>query len=333
MSDTVRVGLTGTGGLGMHVARGFESVDDATVHSIADLSDDSRRSAGERLGIPDERRYSDHVEMLDDADIDGVVIATPHTLHYDQTVAALERDIHTLCEKPMCTNIANAKDLVQRSEAANATLMIGYQRHLDPAFMTAREALAEEVGVPKFITAEVTQDWITGCRGSWRTDPGLSGGGQLYDTGSHLLDVVLWTTQLTPVEVNARMVFDDEEDRVDKQAALNITFDNGAVADVGVSGDTPAVREHLHVWGDEGAFYVSGEDWDPREIYFIDDDGGEHHPSLDRWGSKDKPEVFADVIRDGIEPPATPRDALKVTAVTEAAYESARTGETVEIDI
>ncbi|MDS0295419.1 Gfo/Idh/MocA family protein [Halogeometricum luteum] len=333
MSEPTKIGLTGAGGLGMHLSRGFEDTEDAVVHAVADVSDESRNRAGERLDIPEDRRYSDHIEMLDDAELDGVVVATPHTFHYEQTLAALEREIDTLCEKPMTTDLADAEDLVRRAEDSSATLMIGYQRHLDSAFLTAKEALAEEVGEPTFITAEVTQNWIATQRGTWRTNPDLSGGGQLYDTGSHLLDVVLWTTGLTPVAVDAQMLFDDDEDRVDVQAALTVTFENGAVASVAVSGDTPTVREHLHVWGDNGGFFVEGEDWDPRKIRFIAPDGGERQPRLDRWGSKNKAQAFVDVIRDGAEPPATPRDALKVTAVTEAAYESARTGKRVDIDL
>jgi len=333
MTETIRIGVTGTGGLGMHLARGFEGVDDTTVHAVADVSEENRNAAGEELNVPTERRYENHEGMLDAESLDGVAIATPHSLHYEQVVAALEREIDTLCEKPLCTDLEDAKDLVRRSEEGEAELMVGYQRHLDPAFVAARESIDERVGDPQFITAEITQDWISSQRGAWRSNPDLSGGGQLYDTGSHLLDVVLWTTDLTPVEVNARMLFDDEDERVDKQAALNIKFENGAVADVGISGDAPTVREHLHVWGEEGGYYVDGEDWDPREITFIDPDGSEHHPNLDTHASTSKPAAFVDLVRNGSEPPATPQDALKVTAVTEAAYESAREDTTVELDL
>lgn len=333
MSRTRRIGITGTGGLGMHLGSGFDETDGAEVAAVCDVSDENRAGAGEAFDVPDTQRYEDHETMLEDADLDGVAIATPHTLHYDQTVAALERGIDTLCEKPLCTDIDHATDLVARAEASETVLMVGYQRHLDPAFKTARDALEARIGEPTYVTAEITQDWISGQDGAWRSNPDLSGGGQLYDTGSHLLDVVLWTTGLTPAAVDAQMHFHDEAERVDTHAALNVTFENGAVASISVSGDTHRTQEHLHVWGEQGSLYIDSEDWSPAELAFIDEDDDYYRPHLDRWNGGNKAEVFVDLVVNGGTPPATARDALAVTAVTEAAYESARTGETVDIDL
>ncbi|ESP89746.1 Gfo/Idh/MocA family protein [Candidatus Halobonum tyrrellensis] len=333
MVETVRIGVTGTGGLGTHVLRELDEVDGAEIAALADISRESLSRAAETFGVADDHCYDDHVAMLDAEDLDGVVIATPHALHYEQTVAALDRGVDTLCEKPLCIDLDRARDLVRRSDEADATLMVGYQRHLMPAYRRARDELEIQTGDPQFITAEVTQDWIANQRGSWRSNPDLSGGGQLYDTGSHLLDVVLWTTNLVPVSVNAQMLFADDERRVDKQAALDIQFDNGAVATVAVSGDVPTVREHFHVWGPEGGFYVEGDDWSTRDLTYIDADGEESEPPLDAYDAPTKAAAFVRVVRDDAEPPAKPRDALKVTAVTEAAYESATTGRRVDIDL
>jgi predicted dehydrogenase len=333
MSEPIKVGLTGTGSLGTSLGRDFEAVDDAEISAVTDVDDANRVEAAETFDVADDHRYESHESMLDGADLDAVSIATPHTLHYDQIVAALDREIHVLCEKPLCTDLDDARDLVERAEASDAVLMVGYQRHLSPVFATARARLGDVAGDPNYLSAEITQDWIAHQRDAWRGNADLSGGGQLYDTGSHLLDAVLWVTGLTPTAVDATMVFDDPNDRVDKQASLNVEFADGAVASIGVSGDAPRTREHLHVWGDDGAVYVDGENWDRRELTFIDDDGAVTEPSTDEWDWESKPAAFLDCIRDGREPPATARDALAVTAVTEAAYESARTGETVEIDL
>ena len=332
MVDTVRIGVTGLGGLGMPLAREIDAVDGAEVVAVADVSDESRRSGAEEFGVPDEHRYESHEVMLDGANLDGVAIATPHAFHHEQVVAALEREIDTLCEKPLCVDLDDARDLVRRSEASDAALMVGYQRHLSPAFRRARETLDERVGEPQFLSASITQDWISHQRGTWRANPDLSGGGQLYDTGSHVLDALLWTTGLTPVSVTAQMQFDDDDERVDIQAALDIAFENGAVASVGVSGDSPVVREHLDVWGETGGFRVRGTDWGERDLEFVDDENNEHAPDHD-GEYRDKGRAFVEVVRDGAEPPATARDALAVTAVTEAAYESARSGRRVEVDL
>jgi len=335
MSDAseVRIGITGTGGLGTHLGRGFGDVDGAAVVAVADVDEDNRASAAAEFGVPEGDRYGDHEAMLDGTDLDGVVVATPHTLHYDQVVAALDQGIDTLCEKPLCTDLADAEDLVARAETGEAALMVGYQRHLDPTFRAVRDELPERVGEVDYLTAEITQDWISGQEGAWRSNPDLSGGGQLYDTGSHLLDAVLWSTGLSPVAVDAQMQFHDAAERVDVQAALTVEFANGAVASIAVSGDAARHREHVHAWGESGGLYIDRAEWGRPDLQFVDRDGDSLARHVTEYDHRSKPAAFVDVIREGADPPATARDALTVTAVTEAAYESARTGKTVEIDI
>lgn len=332
MSETLDIGIVGTGGLGTGLGHQFNDADGGTCAAIADISDENRERAGEELDVPEDARYEDYEAMLASEDLDGVAIATPHTLHYEQVVTCLEAGLDVLCEKPLCTDLDDARDLVRRSEEGDQILMVGYQRHLSPAYIEASQQLDANDGHPKFITAEITQNWIEAQRGAWRTDPDLSGGGQLYDTGSHLVDAVLWTTDLTPTSVSAEMVFDDEEERVDKQAVLNVNFESETAASISVSGDAPRVREHIHMWGDGGAVYVYGHEWDDREITVIDPDGEEYEPAFDH-PHVSKGQAFVDCVNERSEPPATARDAFYVTAVTEAAYESAHTGERVEISL
>jgi predicted dehydrogenase len=209
---------------------------------------------------------------------------------------------------------------------------VGYQRHTWGPYVVARDRLDAFENV-RFVTASITQNWIDEHRSTWRADPDLSGGGQLYDTGSHVVDFVLWASGLTPMAVDASMIFWDEDRRVDTQATLNVEFAEDAVASIAVSGDAPQVREHLRFWGGDGAVYVDGRGWNDREIRTVAPDGAERYPpsAVDDLPAN-KIEAFVAAIRDGTEPPATARDAYLTTAVTEAAYESARTGERIEID-
>ena len=280
--------------------------------------------------VDDGARYESFEEMLASEPLDALVIATPHTLHYDQVVAGLEAGLDILCEKPLATDLADARDLTERSANGDQVLMVGYQRHLGPAYVHAKDALDDVE--PKFVTAEISQNWYEAQRGTWRTDPSLSGGGQLYDTGSHLVDAVLWTSDLEPVSVSAEMVFADADEQVDVQAVLNVEFESDCVASISVSGDSPRVREHIHFWRDDGGVYIEGEDWTPRETELIDPDGPREYPVSDHDTARSKAQAFVDSILNGTEPPATAADAYTVTAVVEAAYESARTGDRVAVD-
>ncbi|WP_435157703.1 Gfo/Idh/MocA family protein [Haladaptatus sp. DFWS20] len=333
--EKLRVGVIGGGYIGTTVGREFEEDRRSTVVAIADVSELARDEAGDMLYVGQGSRYDDYVDMLDAEELDAVLIGTPHAFHYEQVTTALDRGLHVLCDKPLTIDREHARELAERSDVREGeqVLMVGYQRHLNQAFIRARERWHGTERTPRFISAEITQNWISRFEDAWRTNPDLSGGGNLYDTGSHLIDAVLWTTELTPTSVQASMKFADEENRVDERAQLTVEFENGSSASISVYSDAPCVREHIHVWDDEGALYLEGRQWEPRQLTEIEEDSTTVIPYMDNRRHESKAGVFIDCIESGKEPPATARDAFAVTALTEAAYESARTGERISIDL
>lgn len=331
-SEKSRVGIIGGGFIGTTVGRLFEQDPRSVVTALADIDAETRRSAGETLCVGEGSRYEEYREMLDAESLDAVLVGTPHTLHYEMVSAALDRDLHVFCDKPLTTDLQRARELVERAESTDRVVMVGYQRHLNPAFQTARQRWRGERS-PDYLSAEITQNWLDRFEGTWRTDPDLSGGGNLYDTGSHLIDAVLWTTGLAPAAVSAEMVFADDERRVDQRAILTVEFENGAYGTIAVHSDAPCVREHIHVWDAEGAVYLAGRQWEDRKLERVDPDSTTVIPFVDRQGQRNKAEAFLDCVETGEDPPATARDALAVTALTEAAYEAARSGENVSVEL
>ncbi|SEW31211.1 Gfo/Idh/MocA family protein [Natrinema salifodinae] len=329
----LRVGLVGLGSLGVRLGRQFDAVPNAELVALADVNEANLADAGRELGVAAAGRYTDYETMLDEAALDAAAIATPNGLHYDQAVAALERDLHVLCEKPLATSVEDARDLYQRDRATDRVMMLGYQRHLNPAFVMARERLAEGDSDPTFITGEITHDWRSyyETMDDWRMDPELSGGGHLLNVGSHVIDAILWVTGLTPTSVDATVEFHDDEQIFDKQSSITIEFENGAVANVSDTGIVACTREHIHIWDDEGAVYLEGREWDERTGYTIDAEGTERDPYLDYQGRQTKAEAFAEAVREGTEPPITVRDAFRTIVVTMAAYESGRTNERIDL--
>ncbi|UPV76573.1 Gfo/Idh/MocA family oxidoreductase (plasmid) [Halorussus limi] len=345
-AEKLRVGVVGGGYIGTTVGGQFNTDPRSTVTALADVNQETRRTAGDALYVGDGSQYEDYREMYDSEPLDAVLVGTPHTLHYEMVTAALDRDLHVFCDKPLTTDLEEARELAERDEESEQVLMVGYQRHLNPAFQTARERWQGDAGEsdadaaggesnpdPDFLSAEITQNWISRFEDTWRTDPDLSGGGNLYDTGSHLVDAVLWTTGLVPEEVSAEMVFADDEGRVDERAILTVEFKSGAQGTISVHSDAPCVREHIHVWDEEGAVYLEGRQWEKRKLERVDEDSTTVIPYIDRSQQRSKAEAFIDCIETGETPPATARDALAVTALTEAAYESARSGERVSVDV
>jgi predicted dehydrogenase len=332
-SSAVAVGLVGIGSLGIRLGRQFAELPGSELVAISDVDGDALATAGDELDVPESSQYGAFEEMLDAEPLDAVAIATPNGLHYDQAMAALDHELHVLCEKPLATDVSDAYEVARRAEASDRTVMVGYQRHLNPAYKLARNRWALGDRDPRFITGEITHDWRSYYESmdDWRMDPGLSGGGHLLNVGTHVIDAILWTTGLTPTHVNAYMEFHDEDEIFDRQSSTTIEFDGGAVANVSDTGIVARTREHVHIWDEEGAVYLEGREWDDRTGFVIDDEGTEHRPyqGYDRRLSKGT--AFLEAIETGREPPATAADGLKAVIVTMAAYESGRRNERVAL--
>lgn len=123
------------------------------------------------------------------------------------------------------------------------------------------------------------------------------------------------------------MDFKDEAKRVDGAASISVKFENGIVGSLGISGRTASFSESIHIWTDRDNVQF-GED----SLTVFDDDGT-FHPKVERHREPNKVEAFLDALEGDDAPPATARDSYRTIALTEAAYEAARTGERVPVDL
>jgi predicted dehydrogenase len=103
------------------------------VSAVCDISPGLLARVG--AGVP--RRYSDATEMLDDTNLDCVLVLNSDEYHAEVTVAALDRGIHVLVEKPMCLSPREAEQIIAARDRSGATVMVGYMRRFAPAFVEA----------------------------------------------------------------------------------------------------------------------------------------------------------------------------------------------------
>ncbi|WP_101296457.1 Gfo/Idh/MocA family protein [Halegenticoccus soli] len=335
----LNVAGVGVGALGRFELRLLSEMDGVDVVGAADPSPEAREAVTAELDVP---AYENYRDLLDSEPVDAACVVTPHTRHYEQARECLDRGVHVHLEKPMVTDVDHAHDLIDRADSRELVLAVGYQRHLDPRFREIRRVVDEgRIGEPHMVSCFLEQAWIEVTRGRWRTDPALSGGGQLYDSGSHLLDSLLWTTRSVPVSVAATV--DRLGNAVDVNSALAVTLERegdgrgpggGAkiTASVGVSGDgqsTPEPGEGFQIWGTEGSVSFDGETIE------VASDGITYTstpeiPSFEAL-TRRKLANFVDAVRGEAELEISAEDGLRVTALTEAAYEAAERGVTVNV--
>ncbi len=321
--DRIRIGMIGCGGNASGHIRRLLEMPEVEVVGLADNSEESFNGLFERLpeskSIP---HFSDYKEMVGSIEMDAVEISTPHTLHFEQIMHSLNAGLHVLTEKPMVCSVDHAKQAMEEAKRVERILMVSYQRHFSPQFRFIRnQVLGGEIGEIQFISAMQDQRWYLSQKGKWRQSQALSGGGQLNDSGSHLLDIVLWISDLEVAEVSAFMDFFDTE--VDINSALSIRFRNGALANLSIVGTSvgPGMWEDITIWGSKGVIYS-------RDGKLTCKYGGNDPVVIEElpsgYGSPDQNFIDAIFGRDEIQVP--PECGLRVIELTEAAWESAQKG-------
>ncbi len=325
----IRMGFIGCGGNASgHVGRCLEMPAEVEVVGLCDPSATSLDRLRERhAAVAEVPSFGDYRDLLAQVPMDAVQISTPHTLHFEQIMAALDRGLHVLCEKPMVCTVAHARQVIARAEAVGRILMVAYQRHLMPQFRYIRnQIMAGELGQIQFVSALQDQAWYRGTRGSWRQQLALSGGGQLIDSGSHLLDIMLWMTGLEVEEVQAFV--ENFESEVDINSALSLRFRNGAMGNLSIVGNSPTggMWEDITIWGTKAVVYLR----QGKLTVKVAGSNDAYEPTgLPGASTPDRNFVDAILGRDAVQVPAV--CGLRVIELTEAAWESARQGRPAKV--
>ncbi|KGF70320.1 oxidoreductase [Hoeflea sp. BAL378] len=228
MSGPVRLAIAGAGLIGRRHAEAIAASPSATLQSIADPSDEGRAYA-DRIGV---RWHASLADALEDGP-DGVILATPNRLHVDQALDCVAAGVPALIEKPLATDLAEARDLVAAGERAGVPLLVGHHRRHNPLVAAARQKIAE--GALGRIVAAHGMFWVMKPDGyfdaAWRSEPGA---GPVFlnlihdiDLLRHLIGDIVWVQALTSHAIRGNQVEDT--------AAMLFRFANGALGTFSLS--------------------------------------------------------------------------------------------------
>jgi predicted dehydrogenase len=363
----LRIGIIGMGWYAAadHVPN-FRATGRAEIVAAARRDPQRLALALRELSIP--QGFTDWREMLEKTKLDAVVVSTPHNYHVEPTLAALERGLHVLLEKPLATSIPDARTILRAAEQSDRVVMMGVNRRGDPSWQSAQRALASgQIGRVRQISAMVyldnrvfreeislAQPILQSLEGSelmkallldvpkadsWRRDPAQMGGDFFADVGSHLVDAMLWLGGAPAREVLAYQPKDRPQQAsilslqalLRNETILSITFnDNVAMGD----DFTFAGDGHLNVFGDRGRLIAASFGWGgggPIRNLTIERNG-ELQP-LAVEGIKVHPAAaFVASILDGAPNPGSVKDAANVVGLIQSAYQSAAENRLVQIE-
>lgn len=341
---TVRLAFAGTGYISQTHARAALKLPSVELVAVVNHRAESMAAFAQELGIT--RQYAALEDLLRDGDLDAVSINTPNYLHSPQAIAALEAGVHVLVEKPMAMDAQEAESMLAASEKSGALLMVAHCWRFDEEVLWLREQV-EQGRIGEIVRTKGYSVHVNWGPSGWFTQKRFAGGGALADMGIHAIDTARFLLgDPLPVSVYARIGTYYRDFDVDDTGVILLNWDNGVTSYL-ESGwwqpyaDGPEAGTQLYgrtglaqlfptgLWMPQGPAIcgVSGE-WDTVDPGFPFPRPEHCPPSM----YDAQMAHFVDCIRAGRTPVPGGAEGLINMRIVDAAYESARTGQVVEIN-
>lgn len=354
----VRVGIIGCGGIanGKHMPA-LKGIAEARMTAFCDLVKERAEKAAKEYGAEGAKVYTDYQKMLKDEKLDVIHVCTPNKSHADISIASMEAGCHVMCEKPMAKTAEDAKRMLDAAKRTGMKLTIGYQnRFRSDSQYLYKACAAGDLGEIYFAKALAVRRRAVPTWGVFLNEE-EQGGGPLIDIGTHALDLTLWMMDNYKVQSVKGSVFkklssqtetgnewgdwDPEKYNVEDSAFGFIQMENGAtiILESSWALNTLEIGEAktLLCGTKAGADMKSGLKINKAEYGNL----VVTTPELNRGGvdffdgkkasaSDVEARQWIDSIINNTEPLVKPEQALVVTQILEAIYESARTGKQID---
>ena len=258
----IKVGVIGIGNMGTSHALQLDQgkVEGARVTAVCDLRESQLAWAKENLSN-EVQRFSNVEDFFKKAEIDAVLIATPHYDHPSLAIQSFEKGWHVLVEKPAGVFTKNVQEMNEVAKRSGKVFSMMYNQRTNPLYQKVRELIrAGELGEIKRTNWIIT-DWYRSQSyydsGGWRATWGGEGGGVLLNQSPHQLDLWQWTTGMMPKRVHGFCSFGKYHDiEVEDDVTAYVEYENGATGVfITTTGEAPGTNRY-EVVGDRGKIVV-----------------------------------------------------------------------------
>jgi myo-inositol 2-dehydrogenase/D-chiro-inositol 1-dehydrogenase len=320
----IKIGFLGAGYIaGVHasILTHDDRIQIAAVHDVVkERAQQLARATGASLA----HSSSEALAMCD-----AIYVATPNTKHTELAILAAESGKHVFCEKPMATNIEDARRVLEAAEKSKSIFQVGHNRRFAPVYVELKQMLS---ATHQPHSAHVKMNRGELLNPDWVGDPEITGG-FLYETTIHMFDMLrfLFGEVKTLQAIGSSHEYPETDD-----FSVLLTFAGGMHATLASSADAswlfPFERievfcHHATIVTREMESLVYNEGLEGRHV-----ERSMHQLSKEeKWGYAQEDRAFVDSVTSGLPPAVTAFDGYKSVELVDAVYESVRQARPIEI--
>lgn len=259
----IRLGIIGMGNIGnMHLNNILEGrVEGVRVTAVCDIDQAKldRVRSKEKVGV-DMSYYTKAEDFFNSSVFDAVLVSTPHYCHPSQSMEALERGYHVLCEKPIGVYTKEVEKLIEASKRSDKKFGIMYNQRTNPLYRKLKEMISEgalgEIRRSNWIITDWYRNQAYYNSNEWRATWGGEGGGVLLNQAPHQLDLWQWLCGM-PNKIRGFCYFGKRRNiEVEDDVTIYAEYPNGATGVfISTTADCPGTNR-LEITGSRGKVVV-----------------------------------------------------------------------------
>lgn len=345
--ERIGYAVVGVKGIGRgHIEAVRACAEEAELVAVCDIDEEAARAVAEKYEVPHAMRDFDQLLKLEE--VQALSICTPHFLHRDMTVAALEAGKHVLCEKPMAVTVKQAEEMVGAAKKVEKALAISFQHRFRPEVGVMRKLASEMAPLLWLVWIDCamrTQAYYDS--GDWRGTWWGEGGGVLINQAVHDLDLLQWVFGM-PLRVLGRASTLLHDIEVEDISSAVFEYENGAQGTFVVGSVSYPLVHRVQAGFDGGVVLYDGklrvarvkgrisefikrspEVWGSPEVEWEEPEV----PQVERGGHAAAVHDFLRAIKEGNSPICPGEEGVKSTELVNAIIISTIKGEPVALPL
>lgn len=323
----MKIAVVGAGRLGQRHLDKWKKIEGVQVVGLVSNPGEKLQKLAEEYNV---KAYESLDQLLNEADVDVIDVCTPTYTHGEIVKKAANAKKHVICEKPLATTSADAKEMISVCKENDVQLLVGHTLRFYPEYVNAREQIQNGMigkpGVLRFfrgVPYPADRDWYSDEEKS---------GGLFLDLGTHEFDWLLWTFGGVQ-RVTAKHVKESSEEAGNMEYGFaTLKLADGTIAYVELSWAETKFEANFELAGDKGMItYDHGQTF-PVTLNVRSNESVQLPKSMMHKDPYERQfEHFINCLKGEEEPIIQPEDALKAIEVAEAAIESVKTGQPVTL--